>query len=272
VICIWASVAAGKLNRRPVHYRLYITGVSADPPASPKPSVQPSNAVTEAILSRRSARDQFASRPVPEDVLAEIVGCALAAPSAKNAQPWRFHVVSDRALLAELADAMERSPGLDSYVPMDPLTGKPRPDIPSTVLLSASILRQAAIGIFVENRSPFGRSRQSIVEAIQSGRIGSLIGYSFEVLGIGAAIENMWVAAESFGLRGCYLGDVVIAEDEVRRRLGMQDDLIGVLALGYSDEPIRPRLLADALSDPTHVVWHSVPGLDPLSPRLEKDS
>ncbi len=229
-------------------------------PAIPAPAPRASHPVTETILRRRSTREQFLDRSIPGAVLIEIVRCGLAAPSSKNAQPWRLHVVSDRAVLGDLAKAVETSRGADSYAPMDPLTGKPHPDWPSTVVLSASVLREAATGIFIENRSSFSRSRRTLIEAIQGGRIGSLVSYGFEILGIGAAIENMWIAAEAFGVRGCYMGDVVIAEEEISRRLGIEKDLMGVLALGYSEAPVRPCSVAEMPFDRAHVVWHSPPG------------
>ncbi len=152
---------------------------------------------------------------------------------------------------------MEIAKGAESYVPMDPLTGKPRPDWPSTVALSAGVLGQAAAAIFVENRGPFSRGREVLADAIQKGRAGSLIAYGFELIGIGAAIQNMWIAAEAFGIRGCYMGDIVIAEEEIAQRLGLEKDLMGVLALGYSESPAGVPSVPDMPMDATHVVWHS---------------
>lgn len=172
--------------KRPVHMKVYIALTAADPftsarsvspgefPDIPAPAAPVSHPVTETILRRRSAREQFNDRPIPGAVLIEIVRCGLAAPSSKNAQPWRLHVVSDRAVLGELARAVETSRGADSYAPMDPLTGRLHPDWPSTVALSASVLREAATGIFIENRSLFSRSRQALVETIQGTLIAIL--------------------------------------------------------------------------------------------------
>jgi len=53
-----------------------------------------SRVAIEAILTRRSVREGFTGQPIPRSVLAEIVRCGCAAPSAKNTQPWRFHVVA----------------------------------------------------------------------------------------------------------------------------------------------------------------------------------
>lgn len=44
----------------------------------------------------------------------------------KNARPWRFHVVTDHLLLAELASAVEEADDKESHVPFDPATGAPR--------------------------------------------------------------------------------------------------------------------------------------------------
>lgn len=58
----------------------------------------------EAILTRRSIRT-FADRPVPDDTVTQLLRAAMAAPSARNQQPWEFIVVRDRARLEALAVA-----------------------------------------------------------------------------------------------------------------------------------------------------------------------
>jgi nitroreductase len=214
----------------------------------------------QTILRRRATRANFTGRPIPEAVLGAIVRCGLAAPSSKNAHPCRLHVVSHSAVLDDLACAVETSEGAESYVPDDPLTGEPRPDWPSTVVESADVLRQASTAIFIENRGPFSRGRRILINAIQAGRLGSLVGYGLEVVGIGAAVENMWIAAEALGLRGCFMGDVVNAEEAIARRLGLESDLMGVLALGYVDHVTGcpPRDLD--VGNPDRVVWHGLAG------------
>jgi nitroreductase len=69
--------------------------------------------VIAAMLARRSIREGFDGQPIPGAVLREIVRCGRAAPSSKNAQPWRMHVVTDRATLGVLADAVEHAQGVD---------------------------------------------------------------------------------------------------------------------------------------------------------------
>ena len=60
------------------------------------------NMVVDTILRRHSVREGFSRAPIPIEVLEDIIRCGLAAPSSKNARPWRFHVVMDPLLCEEL--------------------------------------------------------------------------------------------------------------------------------------------------------------------------
>jgi len=219
------------------------------------------NEVVEAILARHSTRTGYVDRRIDEPILKEIVRAGLAAPSSKNAQPWRLHVVSDRTVLGVLAEAVRRAPDADRYVPHDPNTGRPWPQYVSTVRESAEVLAQVSTGVFIENLGIFSGGRQTLVSVARDGLVGSLVGYTLEAVGIGAAVQNMWVAANALGVQAAFMGDILIAEDEIRRYLGLTGDLIGVLALGYADTPQGPRRSLD-LDDPTRVKWHGSAGHD----------
>ena len=57
--------------------------------------------VYEAIRTRKSVR-AWSARAVEEDVLDRVLGAARLAPSARNAQEWRFVVVRDPVLRGRL--------------------------------------------------------------------------------------------------------------------------------------------------------------------------
>jgi nitroreductase len=226
-----------------------------DKPDAPADDEVPPRIIA-AMLARRSIREGFYPRPIPDSILREIVRCGLAAPSSKNAQPWRMHVVTDPAALGGLADAVEHAEGAEGYVPHDPSTGLPRPAYVSTVRESAQVLRDVSAAIFVENRGLFSNGRSALIAATRPALAGSLVGFGLEMIGIGAAIENMWLAAEALGVRVAFMGDVVIAEDAIRASLGIAGDLVGVLALGFSDAPPPSRRQRLDERDAEHVVWH----------------
>ncbi len=71
--------------------------------AAPTYTLEPVTA-SEAADSRRSIR-QYTDAPIAESDLRELLRLAGRAPSAYNAQPWRFVVVRDEALKSALARA-----------------------------------------------------------------------------------------------------------------------------------------------------------------------
>lgn len=51
----------------------------------------------EVVLGRRSIRG-FKPDPVPRDLIKDVIGLAMRAPSSLNTQPWNFYVVSGEPL------------------------------------------------------------------------------------------------------------------------------------------------------------------------------
>jgi nitroreductase len=211
--------------------------------------------VLDVIQSRRSLREDFIDKPIPRDVIAIIVESGLTAPSSKNAQPWRLHVVDDQNTLQAIAQDVLDAKQKRAFVPHDPRTGKPRPEFTSTVRESGHTLGKVALGIIVENRGDFSVNRAAVAHA--NGNLeGLLFGYGLEYIGLGACIQNMWLAAHSQGLGGVFMGDVGIAETAIQQRLGFDGDLVGALALGWGQTPYgkRSSFREDA------VVYHSPQG------------
>jgi nitroreductase/ubiquinone/menaquinone biosynthesis C-methylase UbiE len=61
--------------------------------------------VSSAIRTRRTIR-RWTDQPVPDEIVKELLECALWAPSACNMQLWTFVVVTDRETRMSLADAV----------------------------------------------------------------------------------------------------------------------------------------------------------------------
>jgi nitroreductase len=58
--------------------------------------------ITE-ILKRRVSVRKFQDRPVPEEVIREILEAARLSPSGGNEQPWRFGAITDCGLIEQIA-------------------------------------------------------------------------------------------------------------------------------------------------------------------------
>lgn len=62
----------------------------------------------DVIFRRRSIR-RYKSKPVPNEVLKNVLEAGRLAPSADNAQPWHFIVITDAEIKHELSKGMWRS-------------------------------------------------------------------------------------------------------------------------------------------------------------------
>jgi nitroreductase len=207
--------------------------------------------VLDLIQSRRSIREGFIDKPIPNHVIAEIIQSGLTAPSSKNAQPWRIHVVHRSDLLDDIANDVQNAKDANRYVPVNPVTGK-KLDWPSTVSESARVLHEVGVGFFVENNGAFSGGRQNVANADEAVRRDAVTGYCFEVVGLGAMVQNMWLSANAQGLGGVFMGDVGVAESQIQERLDFDGDLVGVLALGYTEQlPYGKQLRNDT------VVFHT---------------
>jgi len=51
----------------------------------------------EVVLGRRSIRG-YQKRPVPRELITQVLDIAIRAPSSLNTQPWNFYVVAGEAL------------------------------------------------------------------------------------------------------------------------------------------------------------------------------
>ncbi len=214
------------------------------PSANSHPSQALGRQVLDTIQSRRSIREGFINRPIPPNILNEIIQSGLAAPSSKNAQPWRLHVVNNRETLNTIADVVQSAKSGERYTPINPTTGNPR-QWSSTTVESAQVLREVSVGLFVENEGAFSGGRQAVINADATHRNSAVTGYGFEMIGLGAAIQNMWLSAHAQGIEGVFMGDVAVVEPYIRKSLRFRGDLVGVLALGYTVQPPHPKSLKE---------------------------
>jgi nitroreductase len=92
----------------------------------------------EAIHTRRSIR-KFEQRPVPDELVKEILAAAMSAPSAGNQQPWHFVVITDRDILA-------KTPAINPYAAM-------AREAPLAILIGADLALEKYPGYWVQDCS-----------------------------------------------------------------------------------------------------------------------
>ena len=150
----------------------------------------------DVILSRRTIR-KFKQEKIDKKILSKLVNAARYAPSGANMQPAKYIITDDADKVSKIFIQLKWA----GYIAPD---GDPK-DGEEPV---------AYIIVLVDTRI-----RKS--------------GYELD---IGAAIQNILLAAEEEGIGTCWIGS--INRDEVRKILNIEESFLinSVIALGYKDE------------------------------------
>jgi nitroreductase len=88
----------------------------------------------EAIHTRRSIR-KYQDKLVPEELVSQLLAAAMAAPSARNQQPWEFIVITEKNLL-------EKLPSVNPYTQM-------APEAPLAILVCGNLRIETSPGYWV---------------------------------------------------------------------------------------------------------------------------
>ncbi len=163
----------------------------------------------ECILGRRSIR-KFADRPVPHDVLEDIVATAAYAPSWKNTQITRY-IAIESDVKAKVAACTSRHPGNGNIMNNAPL------------VIAVTIIKGRC---GYERDGSFTTSR----------------GDSWQMYDAGIASQSFCLAAYEQGLGTVIMG--IFDQEEITSLLEIPEDreLVALIAVGYPDEePLAPK-------------------------------
>ena len=177
----------------------------------------------DAIAARRSIRT-FTDGSVPDEALQTILTAAIRAPSGSNRQPWRFVVVREdkRAeMVRVMRDGMAKREARGENIGSSERT--------------ASAMEQAAVTVFVFNPEGMHPWMARSAKQMRTDVV--------DIQSIGAAIQNMLLAAQDLGIGSLWIGHVFNAYEELCDWLGEQTQMIAAVSFGYADESpgARPR-------------------------------
>lgn len=158
------------------------------------------------VYSRQSDRVYDKNRPVEQDKLDRILEAARLAPSACNAQPWRFVVVNERELVIKVGKATAGL-GMNKFA------------------------KDAPVHILVIEDS-------ANITSLLGGKIKNK---HFPLIDIGIVAAHITLAAESEGLGSCILG--WFDEKEIKKITGIPSSkrLLLDIVIGYPAKSKRKK-------------------------------
>lgn len=158
----------------------------------------------QTLVKNRQSDRGYTSQPIEKDKLERILEAARIAPSACNAQPWKFIVVNDQDIKNKLADTTS-----------------------SKILGMNHFTKQAPIHIVI------------VMEGANfTSNFGSMVKRKhFPLIDIGIAAEHICLAATAEGVGSCMIG--WFDETAVKKLLKIPRSKrpILIITLGYSEKP-----------------------------------
>ena len=158
------------------------------------------------LVTRRQSVRKYKSEAVPQEAIASCLEAARLAPSACNAQPWKFIVVEDEKLKRQVGQAAA-SMGMNGFCPDAPC-------IVAVVLEKPNIV--SAIGSVLKNKE-------------------------YALIDIGIAAEHFCLQAAELGLGTCMIG--WFDEKKAKSLLGIPSSkrLSLLITVGYGGDTPRAK-------------------------------
>lgn len=186
--------------------------------------------VPEFLEARRSIR-VFTATPVPRDVLDALVEAACIAPAPHHSRPWRFVIVDGAGAKASLAQRMGARWREDlSGDGVDESKINELVDASRDRLMGAPALVLGCLTWDGLDSYPDANRRQAE--------------YGMALLSLGAAVENLMVAAADAGLASCWVAAPIFCPEVARDALDLPPDWLPhalVLVGTATHGPVRQR-------------------------------
>ena len=168
--------------------------------------------VDECIHGRRSCR-AYKDTPIPKEIVDKLLDAGVWAPTAFNAQPWRFVVIQDKDIINKLS---AKTTEIVSQMDWEAA----RKSVDYAQFFGAPLV----ILVCVEKKE------------------GAL--RDVKLLDCGLLTQNMFLKAHELGLGSCFIGwaSVLNMQPEILAEVGVPEDheLIAPLIFGYPAEKPSP--------------------------------
>ena len=198
-----------------------------------------STTVTEAVLSRRSIR-AFSDKPVPLDILRQVMETARWAPSGCNFQPWEGAILTGEPL-RQLQEKMKVTPPQDpkEYSWSDPEV------IPECLARLQQVGADMYAALQVERSDKAGRADFMARNIVSFDAPAVLMVYFPRVMGapqwsdVGMWLQTIMLLLREQGLDSCPQEFLSMYSKVIKDHLGVSDEthiFFCGIAIGYQDE------------------------------------
>ena len=180
--------------------------------------------LSEAIYARRSIHE-FEKYEISIQEINEILQAGTYAPSAKNRQPWFFHIFCNQQSKTKLMECMEN--GILTLEQIYQQKNIPRPDI-EQAKGTLKCMKNASAIILVSCQKKY----KNVYEDGVSWSLSAKDIEVTDILSIGAAIQNILLKATDMGYGTLWVCDIFYAYPQIVEFLQTKDDVISAVCIG----------------------------------------
>ena len=182
----------------------------------------------DTIYVRRSVRS-FSETRIPDEYLSQIINAAIQAPSAKNRQPWFFYIINNEDVKKTFIETIRTGiMELDLKYKQNNIN---RPDI-KEAQKSISSMEQAQAIILITHKKKYTQSFDDGVDWY----LNAIDIEVTDILSLGAAIENMLLAATDAGYGSLWVCDIFYAYHRLKKFLQTDDAIISAICIGEAND------------------------------------
>jgi len=170
------------------------------------------------LVKKRVSVRKYLNRPIPRQALLDCVEAARLAPSACNAQPWRFIIIDDKETIKKIT--LDVCHGVYSF--------------------NNFIAESAALVIALSDKEGFLRKAAGVMK-----------GTNYYLIDIGIACEHIALQAQELGIGSCWIGWFDERRLKKTLKISKSSKVDVILALGYYDPQLinpKPRKLPEEVA------------------------
>lgn len=175
------------------------------------------NTLTDIILSRRSNKPStFNGKKIEDSIITDLLNLAHWAPTHGRTEPWRFKVYANE--------------GVSTFCEAHAALYKTNTD--PEVFTTAKF----------ENLQKLGSQTSHIIGVYMQRQVPAKIPLVEEIAATAAAIQNILLGAEALGISALWSTGGMTHHPALKSFWGLADEdvVMGLLYLGYSNEPAAP--------------------------------
>ncbi len=193
------------------------------------------------IYNRKSVR-KFKDIAIPKKDIIELLKAGTYAPSPKHQQNWHFVVLQNRDMINEMADIVTKSHENIGRLAKDEKDFKRH----MSTIDYYTCFRHAPVVIIVYS-CEYKMIEYKILKENNASKdvLDILVSPQSAAQGIGAAVENILLAATEMGYGSCYMTGPMHAKAEIEKLIGFEKEgyqLMSMISLGVAedDTPKQP--------------------------------